>query len=51
VQLSTTINGATGVCGIAVTFQYPFQFKLPFTSLNNQQIWLTASARMRLENQ
>jgi Flp pilus assembly protein TadG len=51
VQLTTTTGGATGVCGIAVTFQYPFQFKLPFTSLNNQQIWMTASARVRLETQ
>jgi hypothetical protein len=51
VQLSTTVGGATGVCGISVAFQYPFQFKLPFTSLNDQQIWLSASARVRMENQ
>src|ERR1700727_1878175 len=39
VQLtSTVIGGAAGVCGIAVTFQYPFKFYLPFTSVNNQQI-------------
>jgi TadE-like protein len=44
VQLSNT-----GVCGISVSFQYPFQFWLPFTSLNKQQIWITASARARLE--
>lgn len=41
----------TGVCGISVTFQYPFQFWLPFTSLNKQRILLTASARMRMETQ
>lgn len=51
VQVSTTNNGATGVCGVAVTFQYPFQFWLPFTTLNKQQIWMTASAQARMENQ
>ena len=51
VLLSPTVGGATGVCGISVSFRYPFQFKLPFTSLNDQQIWLTASARMRMETQ
>lgn len=49
VQLSSPSTGADGVCGISVSFQYPFQFWLPFTSLNNQQIWLTASARVRME--
>jgi Flp pilus assembly protein TadG len=43
--------GGAGVCGVAVTFQYPYQFWLPFTSLNNQQIMLTASARVRIETQ
>jgi Flp pilus assembly protein TadG len=50
VLLSNTTNGTT-VCGISVSFQYPFQFNLPFTSLNNQKIWMTASARVRLETQ
>lgn len=49
VQLTTPSTGADGVCGISVTFQYPFQFWLPFTSLNKQQIWMTASARVRME--
>ena len=40
-----------GVCGISVSFQYPFQFWLPFTSLNKQRIWVTASAHARVENQ
>jgi Flp pilus assembly protein TadG len=44
VQLTTT-----GLCGTSVSFQYPFQFWLPFTSLNRQQIWISASARARLE--
>jgi Flp pilus assembly protein TadG len=50
VLLSSTSNG-TAVCGVSVSFQYPFQFSLPFTSLNNQKIWMTASARVRLETQ
>jgi len=51
IQLSNTSSGGAGVCGISVSLQYPFQFWLPFTPLNKQQIWLTASARARLENQ
>ena len=48
--LLTTINsGSTEVCGMSVTFRYPFQFWLPFTSLNQQKIWLAASARVRME--
>jgi Flp pilus assembly protein TadG len=51
IQLSNTTGGATGVCGVSVSFQYPFQFYLPFTSLNKQLIWMTASARARAEDQ
>ena len=51
IQLSNTTSGGAGVCGIAVSFQYPFQFWLPFTALNQQQIWLTASAHARMETQ
>ena len=48
VQLTTSTGG---VCGVSVSFQYPFQFWLPFTSLNKQKIWLRASAHARMENQ
>lgn len=51
IQLSNTTGGATGVCGVSVSFQYPFQFWLPFTALNKQQIWMTAAAQARMENQ
>jgi Flp pilus assembly protein TadG len=51
VQLSPTASGGSVVCGMSVSFQYPFQFWLPFTSLNKQKIWLTASARVRMETQ
>ena len=38
------------VCGTLVSFQYPFQFYLPFTSLSLSQIILTAQAQSRMEN-
>jgi TadE-like protein len=37
-------------CGSVVSFQYPFQFYLPFTSLNLQQVVLSAQAQSRMEN-
>jgi hypothetical protein len=37
-------------CGTVVTFQYPFQFYLPFTSLNLQKVTLSAQAQSRMEN-
>jgi hypothetical protein len=37
-------------CGTLVSFQYPFKFYLPFTSLNLQQIVLSAQAQSRMEN-
>ncbi len=51
VQLSNTPLGATSACGISVSFQYPFRFWLPFTSLNKQLLYLTATARVRMETQ
>jgi len=49
VQLSSRALGGVGVCGVSVSFQYPFKFYLPFTGLNNQQIMLNATARVRSE--
>jgi TadE-like protein len=37
------------LCGTLVTFQYPFQFYLPFTSLNQQRVVMTAQAQSRME--
>ena len=51
IQIASTSSGTNGVNGISVSFKYPFQFWLPFTSLNKQQILLNATARVRLENQ
>ena len=53
VQLPVEISNATtatGACGISVSFQYPYQFWLPFSSLNKQRIYLNASAQVRSEN-
>ncbi len=37
-------------CGTIVSFQYPFKFNFPGTSLNMQQIILSAQAQSRMEN-
>ena len=50
IQFADTATG-TGLCGVAVSFQYPYQFWLPFTSLNQQIIKIPASARVREETQ
>ena len=50
VQLAPVTTGP-GVCGVSVSFRYPFRFWLPFTSLDNQQIWLQAQAEVRAETQ
>jgi Flp pilus assembly protein TadG len=57
IQLSSTVppagltNGGAGECGISVSFQYPFQFWLPFASLNKSTVNLRAQAQMRAETQ
>jgi Flp pilus assembly protein TadG len=38
------------LCGTVVSFQYPFTFNFPGTSLNMQQIILSAQAQSRMEN-
>ena len=54
VQLNPVAVGSTQSqpiqCGTVVSFQYPFQFYLPFTSLNMQTITLSAQAQSRMEN-
>lgn len=45
---STVVAGAPGVCGTIVTFQYPFNFSIPFVS-DTTGIMLTATARVRSE--
>ncbi len=48
VQLNPT--GTPPQCGAVVSFQYPFQFYLPGTSLNMSQIILSTQAQSRMEN-
>ncbi|MGO9403965.1 MAG: TadE/TadG family type IV pilus assembly protein [Terriglobales bacterium] len=50
VWLNSTYSTQPAQCGSVVSFQYPFQFYLPFTSLNLQQIVLSAEAQSRMEN-
>ena len=51
IELSSPGAGGAGECGISVSFQYPYKFWLPLSSLNNQTINLRAQAQMRAENQ
>jgi Flp pilus assembly protein TadG len=50
VQLQPTAtlpaNGGAPGCGVSVQFQYPYQFYLPYTSLNMQLIMLNAGVQM-----
>jgi len=48
---SVVLNTATNPvqCGVIVSFKYPFQFYLPFTSSTCKQITLAAQAQSRME--
>jgi hypothetical protein len=48
-QLDTPTAGPKG-CGIGVSFQYPYQFYFPFTSLNMRRINLPAEVQMKGED-
>ena len=37
-------------CGVVVSFEYPYQFNFPFTSLNKQLVLLKAAVQMQAEN-
>jgi hypothetical protein len=54
VQLNPVASGVTQTqptqCGAVVSFQYPFQFYFPGTSLNMSTITLTAQAQSRMED-
>lgn len=49
VQISPPASPGPPVCGVSVTFQYPYQSWLPFTSLNMQQITLKVNVQMKGE--
>jgi len=44
VRLNDPTTGPSA-CGVSVSFQYPYQFYLPFTSLNGQLIQLKADVQ------
>jgi TadE-like protein len=44
VQINQPTTGPVA-CGVSVSFQYPYQFYLPFTSLNQQLILLKANVQ------
>jgi Flp pilus assembly protein TadG len=50
VQLNPPATTQPVQCGTVVMFQYPFAFNFPGTSLNMQQIILSAQAQSRMEN-
>ena len=47
-QPSASLRAGSGAaaCGVSVQFQYPYQFVLPYTSLNMQKIMLNAGVQM-----
>ena len=49
VQISPPASPGPPACGVAVSFQYPYQSWLPFTSLNMQQITLKVNVQMKGE--
>jgi hypothetical protein len=49
VQITPATQTGVQVCGATASFQYPYQFWLPFTSLNNQQITLKVNVQMKGE--
>jgi len=49
VQLTPPASTYPPVCGVSVSFQYPYQMSLPFTSLNQQQFLLKANVQMKGE--
>ena len=50
-QGETYIDSADTVCGVYITFSYPFKVMLPFLPVSLTSIDLTTKVQMRLENQ
>jgi Flp pilus assembly protein TadG len=51
VQINAPPNpNEPAACGVSVSFQYPYQFYLPFTSLNRQLVLLKANVQTAGEN-
>ncbi len=50
-QGETYIDSANTVCGVYITYSYPFQVILPFLPISVSTIDLTTKVQMRMENQ
>ena len=48
VLITNLSTGGAGVCGMSVSFQYPFSMHVPFA---NPTVYLQASARVHMETQ
>lgn len=51
VVMNPTSDSSSQQCGIEVSFTYPLQLAIPFTSLNASTINIPTSVTMRMENQ
>ena len=51
VVMNPTSDTSSQQCGIEVSFKYPLQLAIPFTSLNALTINIPANVTMRMENQ
>ena len=51
VVMNPTSDSSSRQCGIEVSFKYPLQLAIPFTSLNATTINIPTSVTMRMENQ
>jgi len=51
VVMNPTSDSSSRQCGIEVSFKYPLQLAIPFTSLNASTIRIPTSVTMRMENQ
>ncbi len=51
VVMNPTDDSSSQQCGIQVSFEYPLQLAIPFTSLNASTIRIPTSVTMRMENQ
>lgn len=49
-QVQGPLDAAGNVCGVYITFSYPYRLAIPFIPLNLGTITLTTKVQMRLEN-
>jgi hypothetical protein len=50
VQLNSATSAGPKQCGAIVSFRYPYQFRVPFASINVTSIQMTAVAERQTEN-